>query len=1167
MRKIILYGTILMACVFMLVAGVLPLKATKINQRKLLVLGDSVASGYGLTDDEDEITDDISWAALLAQKYVAELCNYAVDDYTTSDLLADVKKPSRQEMISSSDVICISIGGNNFIQLFYGNVDKSITKTGLDTAMVAMIEAASEDLDGIFTLLKEKNPEALVMVQTLYNPFMYCNTSASQYISGYQGTVGALVEEYIDDYNQMLKQKTQEHGFTCVEVAQKFQMEGNTTWLNTQTDSLDLVFSSLNRIEGASASVTGITVTPSRNGASFSVKTNTDSQGQKYKAIENITRSGWAKLKVSATGSRYSWQTSAGLSPNTSYTVTLNIECEGKEAELVLYEASDGNEFYIRVPRGEISFVVTTDKYGAFTKEWDTIYVTAGVSSSVKFTDVTLTKNIDLELQPTEEGHYAIYEAYLDAGMDEELKDKLGILMDISEYRCGDTYTYPSMEGYVFAGWYQDSQFTRPISTTMTTGNAYAKFVDDAVLSVKYQLTADTLAISENTDLRILTTVDSLQYGSVGFTIGLENRGNMTYTTRTVYETIYGYADSQRVAYQPKVFSPLSEYFISYTIQGVTGEFFASEFTVEPFWTTLDGTIVTSESRTFAVHDELSKEKTVNVNYRDVICLAEYFEEDDNFSNAKLYSTTGKQISLGGGSFYADTMGTYTLVLPESMYTYKFVVKDIEGPVVMLNNQKMVVGQGETVIIRPRVVDNVDGEMDVRLDNLSYTVKKNGQEVSVQNHSFKAEELGDYVIEFAIQDMAGNQAAPITIQCVTAESVSKSVYRTGVTIKADGSGITRLEKEFTEGKNAGKTYTSLESSAPGNVNFSIIVTHERGLKPNTKYRAIVDVATDGSFPAFIGPDDCFIISSPGGTIAFDITTDEDGEFTQTYNGAYLQQATYVDFTGITFKEIKGSVYGTGVTITADGSGITRVEKENAEVNDAVVTYTSLESSAPGNVNFSIIVTHERGLKANTKYHVTVDVATDGQRPAFIGPSDCFIISSPGGIIDFDIITDGNGEFAQTYNGAYLQNATYVDFTGITFTEIKESVYGAGITITADGSGITRMEKTFTEGENAGKIYTSLASSAPGPVNFSIIATNERGLKANTKYHVTVDVATDGPFPAFIGPSDCFIIGTPGGIIEFDIITDGNGEFAQTYNGAYLQQATYLDFTGVTMIEK
>jgi len=104
---------------------------------------------------------------------------------------------------------------------------------------------------------------------------------------------------------------------------------------------------------------------------------------------------------------------------------------------------------------------------------------------------------------------------------------------DISEYR-GMEKTYPTKEGYVFAGWWKgvtegatdvkDTNLTA-VSKSTTEGSAWAKFVPEEVLSVKVQISPSLPEVdeNENVSLRLVTTVDSLKYSEVGFKVRFNN--------------------------------------------------------------------------------------------------------------------------------------------------------------------------------------------------------------------------------------------------------------------------------------------------------------------------------------------------------------------------------------------------------------------------------------------------------------------------------------------------------------------------------------------------------------------------------------------------------------------------------------------------------------------
>ena len=172
---------------------------------------------------------------------------------------------------------------------------------------------------------------------------------------------------------------------------------------------------------------------------------------------------------------------------------------------------------------------------------------------------------------------------------------------NIDTYRAGD-YVAPHKAGQVFGGWYEDAEFTLPLAEDVTEGQAYAKFVDEDVLSVKFQLPID----ATETKLRLVTTVDSLKYKKVGFKVevdGLAKEGD--FTSRTVYKTIIGYVDEKNVSYEPTCFSDESAYFMALTFKNIPVEVYEQTITVTPVWTTLDGTFVTGVERDIVIQNEL----------------------------------------------------------------------------------------------------------------------------------------------------------------------------------------------------------------------------------------------------------------------------------------------------------------------------------------------------------------------------------------------------------------------------------------------------------------------------------------------------------------------------------------------------------------------------------
>jgi uncharacterized repeat protein (TIGR02543 family) len=175
-------------------------------------------------------------------------------------------------------------------------------------------------------------------------------------------------------------------------------------------------------------------------------------------------------------------------------------------------------------------------------------------------------------------------------------------LMDVSAYRNGGEYTAPVKEGYVFAGWFTDAELTRPLDKNVKTGSAYAKFVEAETLSIKYQIKSDATSASSMTDLRLLTSVDSLDYSNVVFEVTIQDRA-VQLNCMTVYERII--AGDTKIENASEIFSVDARYFVTYTLLNVPNEMFDTDITVTPQWKTLDGTVVWGAARTLRISDSL----------------------------------------------------------------------------------------------------------------------------------------------------------------------------------------------------------------------------------------------------------------------------------------------------------------------------------------------------------------------------------------------------------------------------------------------------------------------------------------------------------------------------------------------------------------------------------
>lgn len=170
----------------------------------------------------------------------------------------------------------------------------------------------------------------------------------------------------------------------------------------------------------------------------------------------------------------------------------------------------------------------------------------------------------------------------------------------IDSYRAtSGSFTSPTRDGYVFAGWYKDADYATAIDSGTTSGAAYAKFVDEDVLTIKCQLKSGTTSTSDSTNLRLLTSVDSLMYKNVGFLIkygtDLSTATATAYPSTTVYKAVTSYDGTTTTINNPAdtFGTDASQYYLSAIITDIPYSAFSNVyFDVTPYWTTLDGTVV-----------------------------------------------------------------------------------------------------------------------------------------------------------------------------------------------------------------------------------------------------------------------------------------------------------------------------------------------------------------------------------------------------------------------------------------------------------------------------------------------------------------------------------------------------------------------------------------------
>lgn len=169
--------------------------------RNIVVLGDSIASGYGLPDyiGGNNYSAPLSWGNLLGSE-CEHYENFARDGMTSEELLLLLEQPSDALLnsLKSADCVVVSIGGNDFLGKMMDAVKISaLSDTEMISALLngefraemlgqfsnrilnavisamrdADVEKTVSNTHEIVQIISRINPDAKIILLTLYNPF------------------------------------------------------------------------------------------------------------------------------------------------------------------------------------------------------------------------------------------------------------------------------------------------------------------------------------------------------------------------------------------------------------------------------------------------------------------------------------------------------------------------------------------------------------------------------------------------------------------------------------------------------------------------------------------------------------------------------------------------------------------------------------------------------------------------------------------------------------------------------------------------------------------------------------------------------------------------------------------------------------------------------------
>lgn len=236
---------------------------------------------------------------------------------------------------------------------------------------------------------------------------------------------------------------------------------------------------------------------------------------------------------------------------------------------------------------------------------------------------------------------------------------------------------------YLFAGWYASAGCTADVAIGDASNlptDCYAKFIPRDILSVKAQVSTEKIASGEhagNWGLRFISSVESLDYKSVGFEILYDDNGvereKGSSSTDTVYEKIKSSEDANTYNFSPRVITLNSQYFVTAKLAVPQGDV-AEDYIVRAYIETFDGTKVYGPSRTVCVNDGLGS-TTVNL-------VAQASTQLSGKGYTATFGLDGTGTSATAVELLAsDESGysTFRITLPEGTSlpsASKFIVKD-----------------------------------------------------------------------------------------------------------------------------------------------------------------------------------------------------------------------------------------------------------------------------------------------------------------------------------------------------------------------------------------------------------------------------------------------------------------------------------------------------------
>ena len=210
------------------------------EQKTVLFLGDSIAEAMAGPSPLTE-RETYGYYGVLGNINGFKFYNRAVSGDQTKDLYTFIQREDDgvnmvKSLVSTSDVIHISIGGNDLLGHDIGNM---IIQAGNDNfeTVDEYLNTAYYNLDRIITKIREMNPDAIIILQTQYNPVGKDSPLVSTYAkmrlnsmaytqNDYHRLAGEIIGRLNDMYRRYLEEnenKFEYEPYYLVDVASAFE--------------------------------------------------------------------------------------------------------------------------------------------------------------------------------------------------------------------------------------------------------------------------------------------------------------------------------------------------------------------------------------------------------------------------------------------------------------------------------------------------------------------------------------------------------------------------------------------------------------------------------------------------------------------------------------------------------------------------------------------------------------------------------------------------------------------------------------------------------------------------------------------------------------------------------------------------------------------------------